>query len=182
MAVHHLMASAFRADPAFQEGRYPVGTPLAATRFLWQMNKLFFTHESLFEAACADPEPHAPGAQVRRAARVRDLLEMGCEAGIRPYDPNCFIATLSAVNTHDLAEGCASLAEGVRRILCPVLVVNVDTDQEFPPRFAQELADLLNAVRPGQATLRILRSPWGHLGCVRELGQLEAILREWLPA
>jgi homoserine acetyltransferase len=117
-----------------------------------------------------------------RTAKAQAFLLDGLEAGIAAYDPNCFIATLAAVNTHDLGEGCATFEEGIRRILCPLLLVNIDSDQEFPPYAAEEIARALNALRPGQATLRVLSSLWGHLGCIRETEPLAACLRSWLDA
>jgi homoserine O-acetyltransferase len=180
MAIHHVMTDAFRSDPGFQAGWYPPGVPLVAARLIWQLIKLYYTSERLFQVTCADPVPQGPGAQAVRAANTRTFLLEGLEAGIAPYDPNCFMATLAAVNTHDLGEGFPTLEAGIRRIQCPLLLVNLDSDQEFPPHAAGEIAELLNAVRPGQATLRVLGSPWGHLGCVRETEALAACLREWL--
>jgi len=169
----------FRADPGFMDGWYPPGTPLAAARIIWQVMKLYYTSEQLFRELCA--QPHAPGAQSRRSARAQAFLTARQDVGSAPYDANCFIASLNAINSYDLGEGFASLEEGVRRIQCPVLLVSVDTDNEFPPREAEELAGILNAARPGQATTALIRSMWGHLGCVQESEQLGAILDAWLP-
>jgi len=94
--------------------------------------------------------------------------------------PRAFVTSLDAINTHDLGEGCATFEEGVRRIRCPLLLVNVDSDQEFPPYAGAELKGILDAVRPGQATACVLTSLWGHLGCVRETEQLAACLGGWL--
>jgi homoserine O-acetyltransferase len=182
MAIHHVMTDAFRLDPGFQDGWYPPGVPLPSARLVWQLIKLYYTSERLFQVSCADGVPQGPGAQDLRAANTRAFLLDGLEAGIAPYDPNCFIATLAAVNTHDLGEGCPTFEEGVRRIQCPLLLVNLDRDQEFPPYAAEEIAETLNAVRPGQAHVRVLRSLWGHLGCVRETEALAACLLEWLAS
>ncbi|MGZ3238186.1 MAG: hypothetical protein ACXU8A_12505, partial [Burkholderiaceae bacterium] len=93
---------------------------------------------------------------------------------------NSLIALVNAINKYDLGEGFGTYEEGVRKIRCPVLLLNVDTDQEFPPRCAEELARILNAEQPGQATVRILESAWGHLGCVRESAQLESHIKTWM--
>lgn len=180
MAMHHFMINAFRADLGFAGGWYPPGVPLAAARLLWQVIKLYYTSEQLFKLNCADSVPHGPGAQALRSAKTAEFLAAGIDAGIAPYDPNCFIASLTAINSHDLGEGFASLEEGVRRIRCPLLLVNIDSDHEFPPYAAEEIAGILNAVRPGQATTRVIESIWGHIGCIREPEQLGRHLHEWL--
>ena len=58
--------------------------------------------------------------------------------------------------------------------------MNIDTDGEFPPEHADEVAAILNARRPGQASTRVLRSDWGHLGCVRELTQMNEHIASFL--
>jgi homoserine O-acetyltransferase len=180
MAMHHFMMNAFRADPGFQGGWYPPGVPLGAARLVWQVVKLYYTSEELYKRTCGDAVPHGPGAQALRSAKAQAFIIAGMDAGAAAYDPNCFIASLSAINTHDLGEGFPTLEEGVRRIQCPLLLVNVDTDHEFPPYTGQEIADILNAVHPGQATTCVLRSMWGHLGCVLEAEQLATVLGPWL--
>ncbi|MGE5385726.1 MAG: alpha/beta fold hydrolase [Betaproteobacteria bacterium] len=180
MAMHHFMMNAFRMDPAFHGGWYDPNTPLAASKLLWQVIKLYYTSEKLYRQTCAETVPHAPGAQAIRAANTQAFLTAGLDNGIRDHDANCFIASLSAINTHDLGEGFTTFEEGVRRIQCPVLMVNIDTDHEFPPYCAEEIAGILNAARPGQATTRVIQSLWGHLGCVREPAQLGRFVAEWL--
>jgi homoserine O-acetyltransferase len=180
MAIHHFMMNSFRMDPAFQGGWYDPKTPLAASKMIWQVIKLYYTSEKLYQATCFDSVPHAPGAQAARSAKAGAFLTAGLDNGIAHHDANSFIASLSAINTHDLGEGFASFEEGVRRIKCPVLLVSIDTDHEFPPCEADEIAGILNAVRPGQATTRVIESLWGHLGCIHENEQLAAFIGKWL--
>lgn len=181
MAMHHLMMNAFRADPNFNGGWYTPGVPLAAAKLLWQVIKLYYTSEQLYKKTCADSVPHGPGAQMKRSANAAAFITAGLDAGIAGYDPNCFITSLAAINTHDLGEGFDTFEEGVRRIQCPLLLVNIDSDHEFPPYAAEEIAGIINAARPGQVTTRVINSMWGHIGCIREPEQLGKFLREWLP-
>ena len=62
----------------------------------------------------------------------------------------------------------ADYETGVQRIKCPVLLINISTDSEFPPYLAEELAEILNKNNPGQAQVKIIDSPWEHMGCVQE--------------
>ncbi|MBS1198671.1 MAG: metX [Proteobacteria bacterium] len=182
MAMHHLMMNAFKADPAFHAGWYTPGVPLGAAKIIAQIIKLYYLSEKLYKTLCADTVPHGPGAQLKRSANTNAFINTGLDASVACYDGNSFIATLTAINSHDLAEGFATLEEGVCRIKCPILLINIDSDHEFPPYAAEEIAGILNAVRPGQATTRVMTSMWGHIGCIREMEQLGACLREWLPS
>lgn len=180
MAMHHFMTNALRMDPGFQAGWYDSKTSLPTMKLIWQVIKLYYTSDKIFKEMCFDTVPHGPGAQEARAAKANWFLIAGMEGGVINYDPNGFIVACAAINTHDLGEGFATLEEGVRRIQCPTLLVNVDTDHEFPPECAEETAAILNRVRPGQATVRIIKSSWGHLGCVREPEQLGNYIADWL--
>jgi len=57
---------------------------------------------------------------------------------------------------------------GVQRIKCPVLLINISTDSEFPPYWAEELAEIFNRDNPDQAKVKIIDFSWGHMGCVQE--------------
>jgi homoserine O-acetyltransferase len=180
MAMHHFMANALKADPGFADGWYDPAQPLAAMKLVWQVVRIYYTSEKLYQQFCFDAIPDGPGAQAKRAQATDQFLRAGTEVAVTAFDPNALITVVNAVNTHDLGDGAASYAEGVRKIDCPLLLLNVDTDQEFPPRCADELAQILNAKRPGQASVRLIESAWGHLGCVRESAQLDRHIRAWM--
>ena len=75
---------------------------------------------------------------------------------------------LNAINSYDLGRDVQDYEKGVQRINCPVLLINISTDSEFPPYWAEELAEVLNNKNPDQAQVRIIDSPWGHMACVQE--------------
>lgn len=182
MAMHHFMANALKADPEFAAGWYDPARPLNAMKLVWQVVRIYYTSEQLYQKFCFDPFAHGANAQRQRADATNAFLTAGTEVAVTAFDPNALITVVDAVNMHDLGEGYASYEEGVRQIRCPLLLLNVDTDQEFPPRCAQELALILNAIRPGQAEARLIESAWGHLGCVRESAQLARHIGEWMTA
>jgi len=182
MAMHHFIINALRSDPAFHGGWYDPQQPLLAMKLIWQVIRLYYTSDKIYKKACFDASPPEPGAQAKRAAAAGAFLTAGMDIGITMYDPNAFITVVDAINTHDLGEGFATYEEGVRRLRCPLLLLNVDTDHEFPPDCAHEIAEIINAARPGQVTEHVLQSSWGHLGCVRESEQLKLHIGEWMTA
>ena len=72
------------------------------------------------------------------------------------------------LSANSLGRDVQDYEKGVQRIKCPVLLINISTDSEFPPYWAEELAGILNKNNPNQAQVKIIDSPWGHMGCVQE--------------
>jgi len=191
LTVHHFMMNAIRLDPAFAGGRYSQSQPLNNLRVVFQLSKFFYLAEAAIKEATWDvvPERGSVGSvgdgdgvdrQRRRSANVAAYLEAGQEERIRQWDPNSMVTVLSAINTHDLGRGSATYEDGVRRIVCPALLMNMDTDGEFQPCWAKEVVDVLEAVRPGQARFRLVTSKWGHLGCLLETEQLSRHIGEFM--
>ena len=172
MAMHHFMSNAIKMDPQFQGGWYDVDRPLLALKYIHQVMRIYYTHEDIIKQATWDAVPEGPDSQDRRAQAVNQFLSATPDVDVLNRDPNCYVTLLDAINTYDLGRDCESFEAGVRRITCPVLLMNIDTDCEFQPRWAREVFDVLEAARPGQATLEVLRSPWGHLGCIKEFDQM----------
>ncbi len=164
MCMHHFIMNALRMDPDFNEGRYEIGQPKLGLRYVHQVIMIYYTHESIVKQLCWDET-----SQEKRSENARNfIMPRYVEEHLNTLDPNCFIRVLNALNTYDLAKGASSYEKGVQRIQCPALFMNVDTDQEFPPYWAKELADILNQKNPGQAEAIEIRSKWGHSGCLKE--------------
>jgi homoserine O-acetyltransferase len=104
----------------------------------------------------------------KRSLNAKDYLQTGVEEQIEGRDPNCYIRVLKAINSYDLGRDVQDYELGVQRIKCSVLLINIFSDSEFPPYWAEELAEILNKNNPGQAQVKIIDSPWGHMGCLQE--------------
>ena len=175
MCMHHFMCHALQMDPGFKGGWYEIGKPLSAMRCIHQMVKVYYVGEGVVKRLFWDTVQEGKDVQEQRSRNVQRYLLDGLEEQIKGRDPNCYITILNAINTYDLGRDMGGDYEGgVNRIQCPVLLMNIASDMEFPPYWGQEVADILNTKRNGQARMRIIDSPWGHLGCVQEgalLGQ-----------
>jgi homoserine O-acetyltransferase len=106
--------------------------------------------------------------QQKRSLKARDYLQSEIEGQIEGRDPNCYIRVLNAINSYDLGRDLHDYEKGVQRIACPVLLINISTDSEFSPYWAEEVAEILNRKKCGQAHVKIIDSPWGHMACVQE--------------
>jgi homoserine O-acetyltransferase len=119
-------------------------------------------------------------SQEKRSLNVCEYLKAGIDEQIKGRDPNCYIRVLNAINSYDLGRDVGEYKKGVRRIKCPVLLINISTDLEFPPYWAEEVAGILNKKNPDQAQVKILNSTWGHMGCVQEGQAIGRYISEFL--
>jgi homoserine O-acetyltransferase len=104
----------------------------------------------------------------KRSLNAKDYLQTGVEEQIERRDPNCYIRVLNAINSYDLGRDVQDYELGVQHIKCSVLLINIFSDSEFSPYWAEELAEILNKNNPGQAQVKIIDSPRGHMGCMQE--------------
>jgi homoserine O-acetyltransferase len=180
MAMHHFMINAMKMDPGYHGGWYDMDKELYSTRLVSQAMKIYYFHEKSITQLTWDVVPEGPDSQQQRSDNVLSYMTATSDIDWLKRDPNCIIKFIAAVNTHDLGRLAGGYENGVRQIQCPVLLMNVDTDREFAPHWAYEIADILNAAKPGQAEVRILESIWGHYGCALEPEQMSGHIREFM--
>ena len=180
MAMHHFMINAVKMDPEYNNGWYEEGEALHALRMIHQVAKIYYTHEKCIKTLCWDSVAEGGESQQKRSANVSDYLLGTLENDIAGRDPNSYITLTTAVNSYDLGIGAESYEAGVRRIKCPVLLINIDTDCEFAPEWAHELGSIINESNPGQCNVEIIASEWGHIGCLRESKKIAALMQTFL--
>ena len=180
MAMHHFIINAVKMDPEFKDGWYEEGEARHALRMIHQVAKIYYTHEKGIKSLCWDTVEEAEESQQKRSSYVSNYLLASLEEDIAGRDPNSYITLTTAVNSFDLGIGAGSYKQGVRRIKCPVMLVNLDTDCEFAPEWAHELGDIINEANPGQCRVEILESDWGHLGCLREADDIASLIKKFL--
>jgi homoserine O-acetyltransferase len=179
MGIHHFMINALQMDPEFNEGLYEIGAPKLALRLIQQVARIYYIHERFVKERCWDSVPEGKDAQGKRSLNVSEYLKTGIEEQIEGRDPNCYIRVLNAINSYDLGRDVQNYDMGVQRIKCPVLLINISTDSEFPPYWAEEVAEILNSKNPNQAKVKILDSSWGHMGCVQEGNAIGEYIRDF---
>lgn len=180
IATHHFIINTLRMDPQFQAGWYDLGRPLLAMKTVHQFLRINSVNEDLLKTAIWDAVQDGPEAQCQRSRAIDRYLTATVDVDVRDRDPNCYIALLEAINSYDLGGQADSYEEGVLRIQCPTLLMNVDTDAEFHLQWAEEVADILNTRTPGQARVSVIDSPWGHLGSIKETDQIADSIRGFM--
>ena len=171
IAIHNVFINSIQNTPGWQSGKSDSFDVRNAVMVMSQMSKVYYTHYSLYEKMTEGMTD-----QLAKEKQLSDYLMAGMEAYADGHDANCVIACLRACNSYNLANGFSSLDEALGRLNMPALVINVDTDPEFPPHYGRELVDGINAHYPGLAEHVIIHSINGHLGCVLEGEQLKAAM------
>lgn len=180
IAMHHFVINTLRMDPQFQAGWYDLGRPLAAMKIVHQFLRINSVHEDLIKTAMWDAVHEGPDAQAERSRAIARYLAATLDIDVRDRDANCYITLLNAMNSYDLGRQAEGYEEGVLRIQCPVLLMNIDTDGEYHVHWAEEVADILNTRTPGQAQVAVIDSPWGHLGCIKEFDQMSESIKRFM--
>ena len=180
MAMHNFITETAKSDPEFNDGWYEIGKPKWALRIIQQISKIYYTSHEGIKEVCWDTVPEGQDSQKLRNANCKNYVTGNIDAQIYGRDLNCYIRAIDAINTYDLGRDAESYEKGVKRIKCPVLLMNIDTDSEFPPEYAFEIADILNSKNPNKARVKVIKSNWGHLGCLREVATLDKEIREFI--
>lgn len=178
MAMHHFIVNCIEMDPGFHGGWYDPDRQPMALRYIHQVMKIYYTHEDIIKIVGWDSIPEGPYAQDKRSAAVNQFLVGTSDTDIAGRDANSYACVVKTINSYDLGRGQESFEKGVQRITCPVLMMNFNTDAEFNIKWAVEVEEALNAVRPGQAKAVELETPWGHIGCVKETDQMAEQIAE----
>lgn len=170
MAYHNAIINGLKLSPNWNDGDYD-DSVLHAADAMAQVNKVYFTHYSLYEKMVEGIEK-----QLEKERILNDYLQAGSAAYAKSHDPNAMITCLRACNSYNIGKGYKSLSEAFARLNMPMLVINVDTDGEFPPKYGKEIVDGVNQHYPGHAEHCIITSVNGHLGCVMEGEQLAKVM------
>jgi homoserine O-acetyltransferase len=177
MAYHNAIANGIRFNPEYNGGDYDDRPGMiSAIQVIAEFNRIYYTHASLYEDMTKDI---APEDQAAKDKIIDNYLTAGTIEYSKSEDPNSVMKTVKAVNTFNLARGFANLDDALARMNMPTLIINVDTDQMFPPKYGKEFADGINKKHPGMAEQHTITSIYGHLGCVTEFGQMGNLLTDF---
>lgn len=179
LAFHNIMINILKLDPKYNNGWYKPGNPEIGLNIITQLSKIYYTNYKLFIDICKSIDEQKDVQRLKNE-RIKKFLLEGVKETIKTRDPNSYITILEAINSYDLSIGFNNFREAVQRIKCPALIMNIDTDCEFPPEYAYEIGKILNQKKTGQAKVEILKSKMGHLGCVYEFEQLEKYIGNFI--
>lgn len=164
---NHIAREVIRLDPGYP---HDVGRGLELAR---QMAMLTYRAEPGLELTQHRGLPAIRGA---KGYRIQSYLEHHGKKLNNRFTARCYELMLDAMDHHDLFRPVAGTRDvPLAQVRSPTLVVDVDTDQLFPPAQAEELARHLraNGARVERATLR---SAHGHDAFLLEWEQLAPLV------
>jgi len=164
---NHIAREIIRLDPGYP---HDVGRGLELAR---QLAMLTYRAEPGLERT---QHRGLPALRGHRGYRIQGYLEHHGRKLHGRFTARCYELMLDAMDHHDL--GAVPPGETVpllARLRAPALVVDVDTDQLFPPAQAAALVAALRA-QGGVAEHATLRSPHGHDAFLLEWEQLAPLV------
>lgn len=93
---------------------------------------------------------------------IENYLDYQGESFCMKLDPNTLLYISKAMDLFDLGETFDSLHAAVARVVCPIMVIGVQTDILFPVWQQRELAQVLQEAGNNAVTYYELNSLYGH--------------------
>ncbi len=164
IAIDETQRMAIFSDPTYFEDRPDGGAKgLAAARAI---GLLTYRGGKGYNLTQQDPDDAYTGLH-----RACTYQQHQGDKLIKRFDAYSYCAILQSFDTHNVGRGRGGVADALKRITCPTIVVGVTTDIIFTPEEMRALAAMI----PG-AEYHEIQSPFGHDGFLVETDQLNDIM------
>lgn len=180
IAYGRLQIEAIERDPAFQGGDYydlPDGLgPHSGLALARRIAMLSYRSEievnERFSRTLQSEMLPAHGGKFQ----VESYLDLHGNRFTRRFDAGSYRTLVHSMASHDVTRDRGSLADALRPIEGPTLVLGIDSDRTFPLAGQQALSRALPNSVTGSEPL-LLRSPHGHDAFLIELDEVAGALR-----
>ncbi len=170
IAIDETQRMAIFSDPTYFEDRPDGGAKgLAAAR---AMGLLTYRGGKGYNLTQQDPDDKYTGLH-----RACTYQQHQGDKLVKRFDAYSYCAILQSFDTHNVGRGRGGVAEALRRITCPTIVVGMTTDIIFTPEEMRSLAAMIP-----NAEYREIQSPFGHDGFLVETDQLNEIMMPFVNA
>lgn len=180
IAWAHPQIAAIEADPHFNSGDYydaaPGEGPTTGLGIARQIAHNTYRSARELDQRFGRIPQHAEDPMYGGRFAVQSYLDHHADKLARRFDANSYLVLTQAMLTHDLGRDRGGVADALRSIKCPTLVVAVDTDRLFLPHESHKMSALIPHAGPTQT----LNSDFGHDGFLIEFDQLGPIVTKFL--
>lgn len=165
---------AIKSDPYFNDGDYyeQERGPVEGMGIARRIAHLTYRTESEMDVRFGR---ELQGDETGRYA-VESYLDHQAAKLQKRFDANTYIVLTEAMNSHDIGRDRGGVADALRSISIPVVVVSIDTDRLFTPRLQVEIAELVPTAKP----VITISSDFGHDGFLVESEAVGAAIRQAL--
>lgn len=161
---------ALRSDPAFLDGDYPpdappttgLGVARAIAMTTYRSARMF---EDRHGAAVADSRGDM---DVRGSASVHAWLRHHAEHFVGRFDANTYLTLIDAMDRHDIGRSRGGVAEALRHLTQPAMVVAIGSDALYLPSEQRDICQHLQNVEYVE-----IASEHGHDGFLIDAAMLE---------
>lgn len=175
IAISEVQRQAIQKDPYWETDPAKATAGLEIARQLGMVTYRTPTgYQNKFGRDLCDAKSPKYGSQARW--QVQSYLEYQGRKFLSRFDPITYVKLTEQMDSHDLARGRGeTLAEVLRRVQIPALILGIDSDVLYPLAEQEELAALFPA-----GTLKVIHSEDGHDGFLLEQEQVGQHIVEFL--
>ncbi|MHB8187361.1 MAG: homoserine O-acetyltransferase MetX [Dermatophilaceae bacterium] len=105
---------------------------------------------------------------------VESYLDHHADKLANRFDANSYVVLTESMNSHDIGRGRGGVRAALDRVTADLVVVAVDSDRLYPPRFSHEIAH----ANANSGPVHLITSDHGHDGFLIEIGQVGEIVRQ----
>lgn len=106
---------------------------------------------------------------------VKDYLEYQGEKFLDRFDAVTYVKLTEQMDTHDIGRGRGGIANALKEILCPILIMGIDSDVLYPLHEQEEMAKMIPT-----SQFKMISSTNGHDGFLLEQEQISDYIRSFL--
>ena len=176
IGLNEVARRAITSDPNWNEGNYSMDTqPETGLGLARAVAMLSYRSMDSLEAKFGR----------ERVSNTRNLLDVSFEIEsylnyqgvklVKRFDANTYLYITKAMDDYDLSEGRGRIADVLKKMTQPALVMGISSDVLYPENEAKQLIDFLP-----NADYASINSPHGHDAFLIEFPQLAARLRRFL--
>ena len=185
IALNTVQLEAIRSDENFQAGNYYGAKPgfgphrgLALARRMALLN--YRSPQELNQRFGRSWQSQVSPLTEGGKYAVESYLDFHGNKFVRRFDANSYITLVTAMNSHDVGRGRASVEQALGQITCPTLVLGIENDRLFPLSGQELIAKSISGELIGGG-LQVISSEFGHDGFLIETEEVGRRLKLLLP-
>lgn len=136
IGFNHIAEQAIKTDPAWNNGNYPLNTPLKGLEIARMIGMVTYRSVDLFTE-------RFQRQQSETGFSVSSYLNYQGAKLANRFDPNSYLYLLNAMNHHDIGHGRGGWKKAARLLRKPTLLISYEKDLIYEPHIIRSFAEQL---------------------------------------